>query len=116
MDKEIRTVELTLDDVQDIIKAVEFRVSSAYTKPESWQYIRNIWCMDYFYEEERPSCNDMSDYNEWLDYTKEDDTDESYSRFVNSVKSYWLTNLCDIVIKEDIEINVVYPTNMYKLY
>ena len=111
----IKNIELSEEDVTDILKAVEFRLSSAYTSPQSWQYIRNIWCMVYFFEDEKPSINDLSDYNEWLKYCQLNDNDDNYMLFIGEVKSYWYSIMTHTIIKNEGDIeyiyNIKYPQN-----
>lgn len=111
----IKDIELSEEDVTDILNAVEFRLSSAYISPQSWQYVKNIWCMDYFFDDEKPSVNDLSDYDEWLEYCQLNDSDDNYNLFIKESKSYWYSIMAHTVIKNEGDIeyiyNIKYPEN-----
>ena len=71
--------------------------------------------MDYFFEDEKPAINDLSDYNEWLKYCQLNDNDDNYMLFIGEVKSYWYSIMTHTIIKNEGDIeyiyNIKYPQN-----
>jgi hypothetical protein len=90
----------------DLVKALEFSVSSAFTRPESWMYFNGVYCSDFVPEDEKPSVNDFTSeaYEEWRKYCDiKEDNDENYSLFVKSVKDYY-----ESILVNEIKVNDEY--------
>lgn len=96
---------------QDLIRALEFSVSSAFVKPEPWQYFHGKYCREFCPKDESPSVNDFTSeaYREWMKYCDiKEDTDENYHLFVESVKDYY-----ESILIEEIEIEGVHKKIAY---
>lgn len=108
------TTRVITVNANDIIKAVEFKTSSAYSRPESWMYFDGVFCMDFFAQDERPSVNDSDGFQDWLRTTQSVDSDESYNQFLDCNRDYYKSILLsDLVISNsdeeiDEEIKVTY--------
>lgn len=90
----------------DLIKALEFSVSSAFNKPESWMFFEGAYCSEFVPEDEKPGVNDFSGqaYEEWRKYCDiKEDNDKNYQLFINSVKDYY-----ESILVEEIEIGGEY--------
>jgi hypothetical protein len=99
-------MEKVIVSKSEIIKATEFVCSTAYTgRKESWLFFSNIFVLDFYYEDEKPSHKDLEGYSEWLKYTDSSDNDENYQLWLVSVRDYWEGLLLSEV--NDIEIEYI---------
>ena len=88
----------------EIIKATEFVCSSAYTgRKESWLFFCDIFCLDFYYEDEKPSHKDLEGYNEFLKESNYEDNDENYQIWLETVYDYWEGLLLSEINEQEIE-------------
>lgn len=107
MTNTVKTIEVSKED---LVKAVEFYCSSAYSRPENWMYFNGVFCMEFFHEDEKPSNKDYEGYTEWLKLCGNlEDTDENYQYWLQSVREY-IDGLAmtEITTKDGEEIEVKY--------
>ena len=97
--------EITVNK-DELVKAVEFAVSSGFSRKESWMYFDGVYCMDFFHADEKPSQDFTEGYNDYLDLCGLDDSDEAFTAHITETKDYVKSIMVEnvLVLNSDEEI------------